>query len=71
MKFTAVITADPESPGAYNASVPALPGCHSWGRTRRQALKNVADAARCVVESMLAEGEPVPQEVETREVVVR
>lgn len=28
----------------FHASVPALPGCHSQGATRREALRNIEDA---------------------------
>ena len=30
----------------YSASVPSLPGCHSQGRSEREALNNVKDAIR-------------------------
>lgn len=44
MKLKVVIRKDEEDPGWYNASVPALPGCHSQGRSREEALKNIREA---------------------------
>ena len=28
----------------YSISAPALPGCHSQGKTRKEALENIQDA---------------------------
>ncbi|MBI3020264.1 MAG: type II toxin-antitoxin system HicB family antitoxin [Parcubacteria group bacterium] len=28
----------------YSVSVPALPGCHSQGKTKKEALENIQDA---------------------------
>ncbi|MBI3305413.1 type II toxin-antitoxin system HicB family antitoxin [Candidatus Parcubacteria bacterium] len=30
----------------YAVHVPALPGCHSQGRTEKEALRNIKDAIR-------------------------
>ena len=45
------------------ASVPALPGCHSQGRTVEEAKHNVSEAARGYVASLAHRGEPVPEEI--------
>jgi predicted RNase H-like HicB family nuclease len=44
--FEVVVRRCPGTPGAYkySATVPALPGCVSDGRTRKEALENVKDA---------------------------
>ncbi len=64
MKFTVVITKDPEEKGVYNASVAALPGCHTWGRTRREALKHAKEAMEAYVESLREHGQPIPKDVD-------
>ena len=40
----------PEQVGGFSASVPALPGCHSEGETREEALANVREAAELWLE---------------------
>jgi len=36
--------------GAWCASVPAFPGCHSWGETYEEAVEMIKEAARGWVE---------------------
>ncbi len=61
--FTVVITNDPEEVGVFLASVPALPGCHTWGASEEEAFENAKDAALCCIESMKRDGEAIPVEV--------
>ena len=42
------------------ASCPTLPGCHSQGRTRGEALANIREAIRGYLASMRGHGAPVP-----------
>lgn len=42
MEFDVVIERD--ETGAFIADVPVLPGCHSWGATKAEALANVREA---------------------------
>ena len=58
MTYTVVIRAGDE--GGYVAIVPALPGCVSQGRTRRQVVRNVKQAIEVYIESLLEDGLPVP-----------
>ena len=41
MKYITVIH---KSKYGYDIRVPALPGCHSQGKTKREALENIRDA---------------------------
>lgn len=43
---------DPEFKGYYNASVPALPGCFSYGSSKQEALKNIKEAIACYLEDL-------------------
>jgi len=43
LKYTIVVSKDPES-RAFSASVPALPGCHTWGKTQAEAFRQALDA---------------------------
>jgi predicted RNase H-like HicB family nuclease len=42
--YTVIITADPESPGWWNAEVPALPGCVSCGQSYEEAMEKIREA---------------------------
>jgi len=50
MKFKVIIREDPEDEGWYNASVPALKGCHSQGRSVEEAVKNIKEAIELYLE---------------------
>ena len=53
------------------SSCPALPGCHSQGRTREEAIANIREAILGYIASMRKHGEPIPvTDVEEVEVVV-
>ena len=57
--------------GFIVVSCPILPGCHSQGRTREEAITNVKEAIRGYVISMRKHGESVPDaDVEEIEVAV-
>ena len=46
------------------ASCPTLPGCHSQGRTRAEALANIREAIRGYLASMREHGDPLPSSSE-------
>ena len=60
MKYTVLIARGNES--GYVAAVPALPGCVSQGRTKRDAIKNVKEAIEVYLEALLEDGLAVPVE---------
>ena len=45
----------------YAAYSPTLPGCFSNGKTVEEAKRNIRDAIRLHIESLLAHGQLVPQ----------
>lgn len=59
--FTIVIEPDE---GGYHAYVPALPGCHTCGDTLDEARVHIAEAVELHIESLIADGEPIPVERE-------
>ena len=59
-RYTVIL--EPEEEGGYHASCPLLPGCHSEGESIEEALHNVHEAVGLYVESLVAHGEPVPEE---------
>ncbi len=42
MKYEIIL--ENEEDGRFSAHVPSLPGCHSWGETREQAIINTREA---------------------------
>jgi len=54
-----------EEDGRYSVSVPALPGCHTWGQNLPHAFRMVEEAMQCHLESLQAHGEPIPPDVDT------
>lgn len=58
-RFTVIIEPDEEG---YHAYVPALPGCHTFGSTIEEVKENIKEAIALHIESMLEDGETVPEE---------
>lgn len=56
----AVVLEEGES-GWIVASVPSLPGCHTQGRTRDEALKNAHEAIEGYIAVLREDGEAVPK----------
>ena len=58
MKF--LITLEGDEDGFIVASCPILPGCHSQGKDREEAIANITEAIQAYIASMVKHGEPVP-----------
>ena len=54
------ITLETDEDGFIDASCPALPGCHSQGKTKDEALDNIKEAIRGFIISMKKHGKPIP-----------
>lgn len=67
-KFRVVL--EPNESGGYTVWVPLLPGCISEGDTREEALANIKEAIELYLESLEADGEPIPAEKELEEAFV-
>jgi antitoxin HicB len=52
----------PEEEGGFSVSVPALPGCFTQGETVDEAIAMAKEAISLYVESLEADGEPVPDD---------
>jgi antitoxin HicB len=61
---------EPNELGGYTAIVPLLPGCISEGDSKEEALANIKEAIELYVDSLKADGEPIPTEEETEEAIV-
>jgi predicted RNase H-like HicB family nuclease len=67
-EFTVVIERDKD--GRFVAICPALQGCYTEGETEEEARQLIKDAVRLHVESRIARGEPINQEVGSHKVRV-
>ena len=56
--FTVIIERQPE--GEYLVTVPALPGCHTEGRTLEESRLMATDAISAYCASLRKHGEPIP-----------
>lgn len=61
MKYSVMIEKGRES--GYVVYCPALKGCVSQGRTKKEALKNIKEAMELYIETLIEDGLPVPTEV--------
>ena len=62
-EYTIILHPDPEE-GGYTVTVPALEGCVTQGETLEEAIVMARDAIQLFVETLQAEGLPVPEEHE-------
>jgi len=61
---------EPNESGGYTVTAPLLPGCVSEGDTKKEALANIKEAIGLYIESLEADGLPVPTEEAVEETVV-
>ncbi|MBI4267373.1 MAG: type II toxin-antitoxin system HicB family antitoxin [Chloroflexi bacterium] len=55
------VVLEPEEDGGFHVYAPSLKGCHSYGSTREEALRNIAEAITLWLESARELGIPVPE----------
>jgi predicted RNase H-like HicB family nuclease len=69
MIYTVVLDFDQEE-HVYNASVPALPGCFAWGKTRTQAVSRIKEVIITYIDALADLGESIPEEVDLERVKI-
>lgn len=62
MRATYTVILDRESDGRAIASVPGVPGCHVYGRTRAEAIRRVKAALRFYLQELIREGRKLPKQ---------
>jgi len=67
-KFRVIL--EPNESGGYTVTVPLLPGCISEGDTKEEAIANIKEAIELYMESLQADGEPIPSEEAAEEAVI-
>jgi len=68
-RYTILLHPDEEQ-GGYTVTVPALPGCITEGDTIEEAISMAKEAIQLYIESLIADGEPVPEEHEHTQTIV-
>ncbi len=53
---------EPEPEGGYTVTVPALPGCITWGEDYDHAIAMAHEAIEGYLEVLVEEGRPIPEE---------
>ena len=61
---------EPNELGGYTVTVPLLPGCISEGDTKEEAMANIKEAIELYMESLQADGEPIPSEEAAEETII-
>jgi len=67
-KYTIILEPDLEE-GGFTVTVPALPGCVTQGETIEECIERAREAIAGYIESLIADGEPVPEEKERPQMV--
>ena len=67
MQLTYKVLLHKEPEGSYTASVPALPGCITYGETVDHALLMAKEAIELYIEDIKERGEDIPDDSETLE----
>lgn len=60
MTTTYTVVLDREDDGRFIASVPGVPGCHTYGRTPASAVRRARRALRFYLKAVLSEGGRLP-----------
>ena len=63
--YRVLLNKEPE--GGYTVLVPTLPGCITYGESMDEAVSNAREAIELYIESLAANGEPIPTEENTFE----
>jgi antitoxin HicB len=61
LAYSLTIEFDEDERG-YLAYFPALAGCHTWGKTYEEAVKNAEEALVGYLEALQKNGEKIPEE---------
>ncbi len=67
--FRLPVVIEQDEDGVFIVECPVIQGCHSYGYTLEEALKNIEEAIQLCIEERLMHGEP-PLSADWREVEV-
>ena len=61
-ELTYTIELAPLEEGGFSVTVPALPGCVTWGNSFDHAVAMAREAIKLWIEELSERGEPIPEE---------
>ena len=67
--YTFRVIIEPDEKNTFHGYVPTLSGCHTWGKSLEETKKNLKEAIKCHVQGLLKDGESIPREEDTLELV--
>ena len=67
MQLTYKILLHKEPEGSYTVSVPALPGCVTYGETVEESIQMAKEAIELYIEELKDRGEEIPDDTGTLE----
>lgn len=56
------IIVEPDGKKAFHGYVPALHGCHTWGKTIEETRAHLRDAIDVYLKSLIDDGEKIPED---------
>ncbi|MFQ5628003.1 MAG: type II toxin-antitoxin system HicB family antitoxin [bacterium] len=65
-----IVTVDRDEDGAWIVECPAIPGCVSQGKTKKEAMENIKEAIQLCLEVRSEKGMPLTVETQQVEVLV-
>lgn len=65
--YSYTVIFEPAEEGGFTVTVPALPGCVTEGDTYEEAREMAVDAIKGYIESLVKDGEPVPEEPDLKQ----
>ncbi|KKU13694.1 MAG: hypothetical protein UX17_C0011G0010 [Parcubacteria group bacterium GW2011_GWC2_45_7] len=60
--YTFRMIIEPDENGTFHGYAPVLSGCHTWGKTLEETRKNLKDAIKTYLASLIEDGESIPEE---------
>jgi predicted RNase H-like HicB family nuclease len=67
--YTFRVIIEPDEKNSFHGYVPILRGCHTWGKTLEETKKNLKEAIKCHIQGLLKDGQNIPREENTLELV--
>lgn len=67
--YTFRVNIEPDGKNNFHGYVPILQGCHTWGKTIEETKRNLKEAIKCHVQGLLKDGQKIPSEENSLELV--